>query len=293
MRFIFILLAFALPANAHFPQEQVFQAFQFPDTHIPSMDGDPSDWDIVPSSYVIDYTAHEEKHRDGAEHDTLDHHVVRAIAGWNDRLNRLYFMAEIYDDVWRFSHDQTDSLDTPHSRMKGAYVHGADIWEIVVDADHAGDRVINFSEEPAAEFRYRSAYTQYYHLYMPPLNGHYWHWLWGKALWTKREEFSSVGWSGQVTHLGAGRVIYECYITPFDDLNPEGPEQSLLHDLREQAIIGLSWAFIDADEKSDTYDAFWSLSKQQKMYCSGEFLSDFRLMPIEPHLFEETQTEQR
>ena len=128
--------------------------------------------------------------------------------------------------------------------MTGAYVHGSDIWEIVVDADHAGDRVINFSEEPEAEFRYRSAYTQNYHLYMPPLNGHYWHWLWGKALWTKREEFSSVGWSGGVQHLDSGRVIYEFYITPFDDLHPDGPEHSILHDLTENTIIGLGWAFL-------------------------------------------------
>ena len=87
-------------------------------------------------------------------------------------------------------------------------------------------------------------------------------------------------------HLGSGRVIYECYITPFDDLHPAGPEESQMHDLKENAIIGLSWAFLDADDKDDTYDAFWSLSKQQKMYCSGEYLSDFKLMPVEPGLFD-------
>jgi hypothetical protein len=271
---------------AHLPEGQTFKIFQFPDDHVPSMDGSFSDWDKVPADYFLDYILHEEKHRDGAAHDTTDHHIIRAAVGWNDRLNRLYFIAEVYDDVWRFSHPSTDSLDTPHSRMTGAHVHGNDIWEIVVDADHAGDRVINFSEEPEAEFRYRSAYTQNYHLYIPPLNGHYWHWLWGKALWTKREEFSAFGWSGDVKHLGAGRVVYECYLTPFDDLHPDGPEHSEMHDLQESAIIGLSWGFLDADDKDDTYDAFWSLNKQQKIYCSGEFLADFKLMPLESKLFD-------
>ncbi len=286
MRLIAFLLALVLPASAHFPEEHVFSVFQFPDGHVPSMDGDFSDWAVVPDSYFIGNSVYKETLHDSTVADTLDLHLIRAAVGWNDGLNRLYFIAEVYDDVWRFSHFNTDSLDTPHSRMAGAYVHGSDIWEIVVDADHAGDRVINFSEEPEAEFRYRSAYTQNYHLYMPPLNGHYWHWLWGKALWTKREEFSSVGWSGQVQHLDSGRIVYEFYITPFDDLHPDGPEHSAVHDLTENAIIGLGWAFLDADEKDNGFDAFWSLSKEQKLYCSGEYISDFKLMPIETGLFD-------
>jgi hypothetical protein len=59
-----------------------------------------------------------------------------------------------------------------------------------------------------------------------------------------------------------------------------------MHDLQESAIIGLSWGFLDADDKDDTYDAFWSLNKQQKIYCSGEFLADFKLMPLESKLFD-------
>ena len=286
MRIVMIMLALVIPASAHFPHDSVFEIFQFPDEHVPTMDGDSADWDVVPAEYFIDHTSYRETLHDSTVTDTLDLHPIRAAVGWNDRLNRLYFIAEVYDDVWRFSHPNTDSLDTPHSRMTGAYVHGSDIWEIVVDADHAGDRVINFSEEPEAEFRYRSAYTQNYHLYMPPLNGYYWHWLWGKALWTKREEFSSVGWSGGIQHLDSGRVIYEFYITPFDDLHPDGPEHSILHDLTENTIIGLGWAFLDADEKADGFDAFWSLSGEMKLYCSGEYISDFRLMPIEDDLFD-------
>lgn len=276
------LLLNAAPAQAHFPTGQVFKVFQFADSQVPQMDGDLEDWSAVPDEYFFDYAAHEEKHRDGADHDLDDLHIKRVAVGWNDALNRLYFMAEVHDDVWRFAAAATDSLDTPHSRMTGAHVHGADIWEIVVDADHAGDKVIGFDRDnPAVELRHRSAYTQNYHFYMPPLNGHYWHWLWGKALWTKREEFSDVGWRYDGGHLSSGTATYEFYITPFDDLHPAGPDSSRVHDLKEDAVIGLSWAFIDADTSAVTYDAFWAQSKQQKMYCSGEFISDFRLMPLE------------
>lgn len=286
--FIFCLLA--LPALAHYPENTTFKVFQFPDDHLPQMDGDPADWSMVPDEYFYDYTHHAGVNRPTTVHDTTDLHIRRTAVGWNPTHNRLYFFAEVYDDIWRFQKDVIDSLDTHHSRMSGAFVHGADIWEIVIDADHGGELVVNhadWEQAPHVELRHRSAYTQNYHLYMPPLNGHYWHWLWGKAMWTKEERYSGMGWSGDVEHLSSGTVIYECYLTPFDDLHPEGPHLSKLHRLAEGAKIGLSWAFLDADTSATTFDAFWAHSQQPKMYCSGEFLSDFELMPIEEGLFDD------
>ena len=278
-----------LPVFAHTPEDTTYKAFQFPAGHEPQMDGNAIDWSLVPAEYFHDFTLYEERHRDGAATDTSDLHIRRAAVGWSKSTNRLYFIAELYDDVWRFHKDHPDSLDTHHSRMTGAHVHGSDMWEIVIDADHGGDKVIGFAdrdEAPHVELRHRSAYTQNYHLYTPPVNGHYWHWLWGKALWTKEERYSAVGWSGDIAHLGSGTLIYECYLTPFDDLHPAGPHQSRLHRLSEGNIIGLSWAFLDADTSATTYDAFWTFSQDARIYCSGEYLSDFELMPVEEGLFD-------
>lgn len=282
------VLLLALPALAHYPEDTTFKVFQFPDDHVPQMNGDAADWAKVPAEYFYDYTQYAELHRERGAPDTTDFYVRRSAVGWNKTHNRLYFMAEVYDDIWRFHKDITDSLDTPHSRLTGAHVHGADIWEIVIDADHGGDKVIHFAdsaEAPHVELRHRSAYTQNYHLYIPPLNGQYWHWLWGKALWTKEERYSAVGWQGAVEHLSAGTVTYECYLTPFDDLHPEGPHLSRRHALQEGAIIGLGWSFLDADTKEDDFDGFWALTQHPKMYCSGEFIGDFELMPLEEGLF--------
>ena len=287
---IFCAILITLPARAHFPENTTFKAFQFAAGHEPQMDGDDADWSMVPAEYFHNYTLYDEKHRGVADADTNDFHIRRAAVGWSKATNRLYFIAELYDDVWRFHKDHPDSLDTHHSRMTGAHVHGADIWEIVIDADHAGDKVIGFadgSEAPHVELRHRSAHTQNYHLYTPPLNNHYWHWLWGKALWTKEQRYSGVGWQGEINNLGSGTIIYECYLTPFDDLHPEGPHLSRLHRLSEGSTIGLSWAFLDADTSATTYDAFWTFSEEGRIYCSGEYLSDFKLMPIEAGLFED------
>ena len=286
-RIALVVLCTGLPALAHYPEGITYQVFQFPDEHVPAMDGDLADWAVVPQAYIAVQDHHAQvKPEASTVLDTTDHHIKRAMVGWNDALNRLYFAAEIYDDTHRFHKENTDSLDTYYSRWKGAYVHGADIWEIVIDADHGGEKVVNFNrEDDRVEMRHRSAYTQNYHLYMPPLNGSYWHWLWGQALWTADAAYSDMGWNFPGRHEEAGTVTYECYLTPFDDLHPDGPASSRLHDLRENAIIGLSWAFLDADEKVDKFDAFWSLSKEMKMYCMGEYLVDFRLMPVEENRF--------
>ena len=276
------VLTVALPAAAHFPDGTVYAAFPFPDDRLPVLDGDLSDWDIVPAGYILDLSHHEEvKAKQFDRYDTTDLHIRRVAVGWNDTHNRLYFMAEVYDDVVRFHKDNPDSLDTYLSRLRGAYVHGDDIWEIVVDADHGGELVVGHSEDEAVEMRKRSAYTQNYHLYMPPINGEYWHWLWGKATWTKDPAWSDVGWTFAGADMDAGTVTYECYLTPFDDLHPTGPDSSVVHDLEAGSIIGLSWAFLDADDSDETFDAFWSLSKdhEMKMYCMGEYLVDFVLMP--------------
>ena len=132
----FALLVTAAPLLAHFPEGEVYKIFQFPDEKVPAMDGDLGDWDVVPDEYFFDYTYYAEMHRDSSAIDTTDHYVKRVAVGWNDTHNRLYFMAEVYDDVYRFQKPPAhlDSLDTVHSRLTGAIVHGSDMRESLVDA---------------------------------------------------------------------------------------------------------------------------------------------------------------
>jgi len=56
------LLAFAATALmltstaslAHFPEGQIFGAWQWPSTHLPNLDGDISEWDVLPAELWID-----------------------------------------------------------------------------------------------------------------------------------------------------------------------------------------------------------------------------------------------
>ena len=60
MRLITLFSVFMLcsPTFAHFPQNTTFKVFQFPDSHVPQMDGDDADWSMVPDEYFYDSSHH-------------------------------------------------------------------------------------------------------------------------------------------------------------------------------------------------------------------------------------------
>src|SRR4030081_2518527 len=73
-----------------------YKIFQFPADKIPRIDGDPSDWSIVPESYSIGINQLKEtaKGRD-FNYDSKDLDV-KVKVGWVKGLNRLYFLYEAY-----------------------------------------------------------------------------------------------------------------------------------------------------------------------------------------------------
>ena len=101
--------------------EPGFKIFQFPKNMIPRIDGDFSDWDIVPDSYAvgIDEMWDDSGKNKSVDKSTLD---IKVKVGWVDGLNCLYFYYEAYDDYWDF-----DQLALRN-----------DTFEIVVDGDLSG-----------------------------------------------------------------------------------------------------------------------------------------------------------
>ena len=104
-----------ISTGAHASEGTVYKIYQFADDRVPQMDGDPVDWDQVPTEYFFDFRHHTEvKEGKGVEHNTADLHIKRVAVGWNERLNRLYFMAEVSDNIHLFEKtaDHIDSLDS-------------------------------------------------------------------------------------------------------------------------------------------------------------------------------------
>lgn len=137
-----ILLMGLGPSPAHVPAGTVRGIWQWPLEALPVMDGDLSEWEVVPDSLWLDLNTlaadgnplfwarvwearSAETGRYGTEADPADL-TMRFAIGWNDETDRLYFAQQRHDDLF--------DRDGDGSGLCG----GDDSVEVHVDADHSG-----------------------------------------------------------------------------------------------------------------------------------------------------------
>lgn len=251
-----------------------FKVFQFPADAIPRIDGDASDWAMVPTSYAV---GTDELWEDSGKHDAVDPEnlEVSVKVAWVAGMNRLYFLYEATDDYWDFA--------LPGLKN--------DTFEIVVDADLSGGPLIDRFRENAevvgegdAWLAMHGAHAQNYHIFTPARDKD-WCMYWGPAQWLKALPYSNSAYSYDFQPGENGKLTLEFWVTPFDYAGAEGPERAVPSVLRENKLIGLSWAIIDYDDEgSAKNNGFWNLSRSHTMYGKASELVAFRLMPLEESL---------
>ncbi len=245
-----------------------FKVFQFPRDQIPCIDGDPSDWTIVPESYAIGADQLEDtvKHTPNDPKD-LDCSVK---VGWVPGLDRLYFLYEASDDYWDFQRLEVRS----------------DIFEVVVDGDLSGGPLIpgmRTDGKPYPEWdgqtRFQGVQAQNYHIFTPPGDKE-WTMVWGCQPWIAELPWANHAYRYDFQQGQPGKLVLEFWITPFDYAPVEGPQRAVVSKLLENELIGLSWSILDYDG-GEQYDGFYNLSHVTKMYGDASALVGFRLMPLE------------
>ena len=258
-----ILLAQSAPLLAHHPKGVTYQIFQFSDQDIPNIDGDPSDWDLVPSRYVIDGTHLMDTVMGNRMNLDPDDLSVEVTVGWSPKTNRLYFLYKMFDDMHNFNFQR------------------GDIFEVVVDADHSGGRYHSFEDVDATtEQRLKSTTAQNYHIFTPPAEGKPWAWVWGSQQWLIDKPWSEHAFSKYDFKFKEPGLIYlEFSLAPFNYASFRGPEYSAVHKLVEGDTIGLSWSVLDYDESDSRYEGFWNLSHHTRMDYTASLLPNFQLMP--------------
>lgn len=246
--------------------DKEFKIFQFPSNMIPTIDGKTSDWDIVPDDYAIG-NAELKDTVNNVPNDPKDLDVTVKV-GWVEGMDRLYVLYEAYDDYWEFGD------------IKGSN----DIFELVVDADRSGGALINDLRPEKMDqwegyFRFHGVHAQNYHINTPAKDKS-WAMVWGCQPWIGRLPWSNAAYAYNFRHGESGKLVLECWITPFDYAPYEGPSRAVVSKLVENGIIGLSWAILDYDGHGRN-DAFYNLSHKTTMYGNASDLVAFRLMPLE------------
>jgi PKD domain len=285
---IVVAASFAVPATALEKPGTTYQVFQFPADKIPRIDGNTDDWAMVPESYVIgtDQLTDDTGKYPHPDKKTLD---VRVRVGWVKGLNRLYFLYEATDDYWDFSlpglHNDTFEVVVDGDASGGPLIDKGhkELWtpEQVGESAAAPDERISKEE---AHWAVHGVQAQNYHIFTPALNKD-WALAWGSPSWIKDFPFANAASSYSFKAGQGGKFTLEFWITPFDYAGPEGPQRAVESVLRENKIIGLSWAIIDYDDvNATTYNGFWNLSPKHTMYGNASQLCAFRLMPLESQL---------
>ena len=268
---------------------KVFKIFQFPKDKMPIIDGDTSDWEIVPQdySYGTDQLNDTEDGL-GTNIDPKDLEVEVTIA-WVKGLNRIYFLYKAYDDYWDFG----------RFNPKG-YLN--DIFEIVVDGDLSGGPFIfnpiyekdqlkwDGKNEAYLEnhMNFSGYHAQNYHIYTPPVNNA-WVLVWGSQPWIGDFPHAHYGYNYSFEHGESGRLVLEGWITPYDYAPHEGPEKAVKSVLRENKVIGLAWSILDFD--GDQREGHVNLAHDVRMVKDASYLCAFKLMPIEQSLLPKIKAE--
>lgn len=261
--------------------DSIFTIFQFPPDQIPRIDGDPSDWQIVPEDYSVgmNFLVDDEKIHSQPDPGNLD---VKVRVGWVNGMNRLYFLYETYDDYWDFSR-----TDLHH-----------DIFEVVIDGDRSGGPLIG-KFHPKRDsmdkwdlfFSFHGVHAQNYHIFTPA-EGQDWCMYWGSQQWLKELPWANSAYSYNFRPGESGKLTLEFWITPFDSAFSDGPSISKQSVLKENKEIGLSWAVIDWDDvNADSNNGFWNLSDDHTMYGNASHLRAFRLMPLEKEFREKIKAD--
>jgi hypothetical protein len=263
-----------------------YKVFQFPADQIPRIDGRTDDWAMVPDSYAvgIDQLTDDSKRHAAPDRATLD---VKVRVGWVKGLNRLYFLYEATKPYWDFSlpglHNDTFEIVVDGDASGGPLIdkQHKEFWipEEVGQAAATPDDRISVAE---AHWAIHGVQAQNYHIFTPALNKD-WAMAWGAPTWIKEFPWANAAYSYDFKPGQGGKLTLEFWITPFDYAGPEGPARAVESVLRENKIIGLSWAVLDyGDVNAKTYNSFWNLSPRHMMYGSASELCAFRLMPLEP-----------
>ena len=245
--------------------------------------------------------------------------------GWSRTQNALYIAARVFDDEHVTAYPRWEDP---------AFMWRGDYFDIKVDADHSGgiyaagsiyanpawldrDAWKNRHWEIKREFwdDYGAQATDYGITWPAPIPT----FVYTAASWVRDPPWFEA--SGEYRDQVIGEELtryerdliqdpriaewfplwnattYELKIIPFDRIDWRGPDQSVVHTLREGEIIGLNYAFGDgldsyAPKSGPTPISYRLLSSRSvttgsHMWDASRF-SDFLLAPVDRNVFEET-----
>ena len=268
-----LTVGFAFSAWSHVPEDQVLLAFQFPAGAEPTLDGDLSEWAVVPEDYWIGpeyYTS-----TTGEKWTDLSSLNSKIIVGYSASQDRLYMHYELFDNFRKRDVSGIESSPPPLP----------DTIELSVDGDHGGER--SWADEPED----RGRFAQNIHFRLPNIDPASvsneetaWYWFWhSQATWAGNPPYADQGYTSDSVVLNAADVTSyaEWMMTLWDNLQWDDPDGSVVHDFVEGEIIGLNWMIGDYDNMDNNEAVQYVLNGEGTYWETAAVATDFLLAPLE------------
>ena len=267
-----LILGLTSGANAHIG-EQVYLLFELSEADLADIDlrdADIADWEdvvgdaqLVTTDFFQDPTV-----GDGAQYDPADLDY-RIWLAWNGNLGTIWMGMERIDNVYINEYAGGD--------LGSLWQH--DAIEFMLDGDHTGGDYTgsadaNWTDEEKDLNNNRTA-QQYVAIGDSP-DGRHVGYLGKGTEWVNALPYADGG--GGSTGESPTTTIIEFFVTPFDDLIWNSPDDSVASPLFDGKIIGFQISAQDMDEGVSDYRAFHTLSGQAATWRFAERFVDGRLV---------------
>ncbi len=259
-------------ASAHIG-ESVYLIYEIPDSDLSDIDIrdiSVADWEdvvgdapLVTTDFYQDPTVGE-----GAQYDPADLDY-RIWVGWNGNSSTIYMAMERVDNVYINEYAGGD--------LGQLWRH--DAIEFMLDGDHTGGDYTgsadeNWTDDEKLLNNNRTA-QQYVAIADTP-DGRHVGYQGAGAEWVNALPYADGG--GGSVGEGPTTSIFEFYVTPFDDLIWNSPDDSQATNLVDGGIIGFQVSVPDFDIEPSNYRAFHTLSGQAATWRYAERFVDGRLV---------------
>jgi hypothetical protein len=270
-----LLVSFVGTASAHIGTN-VYPVYELPTSDLPDVrDGTLEDWEDVLPGQSLDHNEFLPLAvADGADIDPSDL-AYRVFMAWHSAGNHLYAAIERVDDVYVNTYEGGDPIN----------FWQFDSMEFMVDGDHTGGSYNGFSAEEYTEEERKlltNFQAQQYVAIPESPDGITMGYQGNGAGWVPFPPFGDAGGFNDGNESPNTAVI-ELYVTPFDELNWNGPELSRRSTLAAGRIIGFQFSIPDFDAGCAScdpggYHGFHTLSGQPNTWRLAENFVDGELV---------------
>ena len=268
---VILIMCFVHSAQAHLG-DRIFPIYEISDEDLMEIDvrdGSIEDWEEIvgePSVHGVESISLPWRGEDLVPLYDPSEFDFRIWLGWNDRSNLLLFGIETVDD--EYVNEYVDEY--PDGNIFMMFFRN-DVVSFLVDGDHSGGEYNRvdpaWTDEEKKLNIYRTAQT-YFAIAEAP-DGRYVGYLGAGEDWVNVQPYTDGG--GRAMGESPTVSVIEFFVTPFDDLIWDSPDESKASELFPGKIIGFDIQVVDHD--SAPGGAFFSLSGDfNSIFDAGVFV---------------------